>query len=112
MAETVVVVPLLVVAAASAMVLEGGLYFDSCGWISVVECSALVDGEEAVNFLDKSKGRARRGTIKRRPRKSTIACNFAVFSHTDKFLVVAMKLKSVIMKHPPVIQKGSISMNH
>jgi hypothetical protein len=110
-AETVVVV-LLVTAAASSVVLEGGVYFDSCGWISVVKCFALVDGEEAVNFLDKSMGRARRGTIKRRPRKSTIACNFVVFSQTDNCLAGAMKLKSVIMNHPPVIQKGSISMNH
>ncbi|KAJ6393088.1 hypothetical protein OIU77_022546 [Salix suchowensis] len=28
------------------------------------------------------------------------------------FVAGAMKLKSVIMNRPPVIQKGSISMNH
>jgi hypothetical protein len=110
---TVVVVLLVIsAAAAAAVVLEGGAYFDSCGCISVVECFVPVGEEAAVSFLDKSMGRARRGTIKRRSRKSTIACNFVVVLHSGDFLVGAMKLKSVIMSHPPVIQKGSISMNH
>lgn len=114
MVETVVVVLLVISAAAAAeVVLEGGAYFDSCGCISVVEyCFVPVGEEAAVSFLDKSMGRARRGTIKRRSRKSTITCNFVVVLHSGDFLAGAMKLKSVIMSHPPVIQKGSISMNH
>ena len=109
----VVLLVISAAAAAAAVVLEGGAYFDSCGCISVVEyCFVPVGEEAAVSFLDKSMGRARRGTIKRRSRKSTIACNFVVVLHSGDFLAGAMKLKSVIISHPPVIQKGSISMNH
>lgn len=111
----VVVVLVIAVVTAAVLVVEGGIYFVCCGCDSGVDCFVLVDGGEVMDLLEKSIGSARRGTINRSPRNSNIACDFVLeASQTDDLLTTgAMKLsESVIINHRPVIQQGSISMNH
>lgn len=62
----------------------------------MVDCFVLVDGEETINFIGKSRGRARRGTMNRRPRKSNMVCGslMALQAAAGDLLDGAMELNS------------------